>query len=43
MKVLNKKHSSVLTQSIKSASLILLTSLLLACQGETSAESTAVK
>ena len=42
MKVLNKKHSSVLTQSIKSASLILLTSLLLACQGETSAESTAV-
>ena len=42
MKVLNKKHSSALANSAKSASLILLTSLLLACQGETSAESTDV-
>jgi len=40
MKVLNKKYSNALTQSVKSASLILLTSLLFACQGETSAEST---
>jgi len=42
MKVLNKKHSSALSKSVKSASLILLTSLLFACQGETSAESSAV-
>jgi len=42
MKVLNETHSNALIQSVKSVSLILLTSLLFACQGETSAESPAV-
>lgn len=39
MNVLNKKHSCALTKSVKNTGLILLTSLLFACQAETSAES----